>query len=60
MDPNAALENMRRAVANYRAGEDADMSAAELVDYARDMAELFAGLDEWVTGGGFLPAAWQR
>jgi hypothetical protein len=33
-------------------------------DYAdpdddRELADLYAGLDDWVRGGGFLPRAWR-
>jgi hypothetical protein len=45
MDPNAALANFRAAYANGDATEAAD---------------AMAGLDEWLSGGGFLPSAWQH
>jgi hypothetical protein len=45
MDANAALANFRAAYANGDATEAAD---------------AMAGLDEWLSGGGFLPSAWQH
>ena len=49
MDPNAALAEIRSILAS---------SDLELPDYER-LADLTAGLDEWITAGGFLPAAWE-
>lgn len=44
MDPNETLEQLRRA---------ADGSASP-----DEVQELFHDLDEWLSGGGFLPDAW--
>jgi hypothetical protein len=43
MDPNVALQQLRAAMRNGEA------------DLAHD---LFEELDEWLSRGGFLPAAW--
>jgi hypothetical protein len=43
MDPTACLDELRAAV------EAEDHEAA---------IELFVGLDEWLSRGGFLPAQW--
>lgn len=43
MDPNDALKNLKQALA------DGDLEAAK--DY-------FEALDEWLSKGGFFPAAW--
>lgn len=51
MDPNATLAEIRALVAACQAGD--------IIDGDR-LAELVSALDEWITGGGFLPAAWQR
>jgi hypothetical protein len=48
MDPNEALENLR-----YWSAEDATGQ-----EWLERGAEVFAGLDEWITKGGFLPRAW--
>lgn len=55
MDPNAALATMRRLLG----GRDADgnwYSESE----AQDFADLFEGLDEWISNGGFLPSEWRN
>lgn len=50
MDPNATLAELRALVMD---------GGAEFEDPQR-AAELFNALDEWITRGGFLPAAWTR
>lgn len=45
MDPDATLANIRRLLD----GDDPDA-----------LADAVAALDGWLTGGGFLPAAWSR
>ena len=52
MDPNANLAEQRRILAL-----PSDETTRE--DLAR-LAELAGALDEWISGGGFLPDAWQR
>lgn len=49
MDPNATLAEIRTLVDAQQAGA--------AIDGAR-LAELVLALDEWITGGGFLPIAW--
>jgi hypothetical protein len=52
MDPNAALAEIRRLNeehANY--GELSAGKTARLI-------ELVEGLDNWLSGNGFLPEAW--
>lgn len=51
MDPNAALEELRSWV-------DGDLSSRPAPERAERMAELFDGLDGWLSKGGFLPDAW--
>lgn len=46
MDPNAALEELRRITRRASAG-----------DFER-MCELVEALDGWISGGGFLPGGW--
>jgi hypothetical protein len=53
MDPNETLARIRDVLGNYRAGYWSGESAAE------ELAELIGGLDGWLSGGGFLPAAWE-
>jgi hypothetical protein len=51
MDPNEALAQIREITGTAMRGQAYD--ADRLVD-------LIAGLDQWLTDGGFLPANWQR
>lgn len=55
MDPDAALFLLRQNVADY---ENAT-TISEREDAADRISELFQGLDEWITKGGFLPKDWQ-
>jgi len=55
MDPDAALDAIRSMVSDVLAGENGD--ADDTLDM---LAETFRGLDEWLSRGGFLPAAWQH
>jgi hypothetical protein len=52
MDPDAALTEIRELTIKILAGKDAEGDAVRL-------AELIAGLDEWLSKGGFAPAAWK-
>lgn len=50
MDPDVALANIRQLV-------------GEITDAPDDVAELIqaiAGLDEWLSGGGFAASAWRN
>lgn len=57
MDPNEALKELRRLAAIVRdrsdRGKDPDVDGS-----AGDLAAAVASLDEWLSGGGFLPTAW--
>jgi len=67
MDPNAALERLRRLaisiVGAYERREH-QLSESQLADIAAeglDMAQLFQGLDEWISRKrGFLPRDWDH
>ena len=52
MDPNALLDAIRDLRIAIAAKGEFDR------DLARDFAELFQNLDEWLSRGGFLPADW--
>lgn len=55
MDPDTALRELRAAVATFWTSEDQGA-----LDNAAEAAILAAdALDEWLTKGGHLPAAWQ-
>jgi hypothetical protein len=46
MDPDEALRALRRL--------------ADTAEAPEAWADYFSGLDDWLTGGGFLPAQWRR
>ena len=54
MDPDANLRELRE-LASVIVNEDEVTSIN-----ATRLAELAIALDEWITAGGFLPAAWQN
>jgi hypothetical protein len=54
MDPNTALQAMRRAIRIMHRGTDEEREHAGV-----ELADLVTGLDEWLTRGGFLPTEWQ-
>lgn len=65
MDPDRALNAIRECLLNASKvidnNDDAfDWSACplDLVQLSR-VVDLFTGLDEWLTRGGFLPSDWQ-
>jgi hypothetical protein len=58
MDPNEALRRVRRMMQSIL-----EKGAEEGVVNAGDVLELIdhvEGLDNWLTGGGFLPEPWRR
>lgn len=57
MDPNAALTELRNLAVMLA---DADPGSPQEYVFAARMAEVFKGLDGWISAGGFLPADWQR
>jgi hypothetical protein len=56
MDPDEALRQLRRAIAQYRQAADPGQQL-QAADRVIDHAEA---LDHWLTGGGFPPAAWKH
>jgi hypothetical protein len=52
MDPNAALERIRGLV-NRMLDDEENPDGQEL-------AELFEGLDQWISSGGFIPTDWLK
>ena len=54
MDPNAALLDLREALREYE--HAAELSAIAVA--AERLAAAASALDEWLSKGGFLPAAW--
>lgn len=62
MDPNEALR-LIRAYVKQMAVEDRHGSSpapAMFEQHARNLAETIAGLDEWLSKGGFPPREWSK
>lgn len=72
MDPNETLNRLRHAIENYADAVNR-LAAMEVAHgtapkslyntammYADEVAEYAEALDNWVTGGGFLPAQWRQ
>ena len=58
MDPDAALHDAHKALAEYRSAQDHENSG-DAQTHAEELADAFEALDEWLTQGGFLPKDWQ-
>lgn len=56
MDPNEALRISRMLVREAHASFTSHLEDEEI---AR-LVEAFDALDQWLTNGGFLPAAWDQ
>lgn len=54
MDPNETLRMIRATTKQMGIETNPAVNAA----YAELLAEYVTALDEWLTHGGFLPAAW--
>lgn len=55
MDPNETLRLLRLTIVQMRVDEHPDIRQA----HADEIAEYVDALDGWLSGGGFLPGAWQ-
>ena len=71
MDPNAALKRFRElmgaagtAYREARQAEEEGVSCAKeyerFDDLSAEAAQTMQALDEWITGGGFLPDEWRK
>ena len=70
MDPNETLAEMRRLVSEIAEAMSDAYEAEPLARAARhyeradtlraNLADTFVALDEWLTNGGFPPAAWMN
>lgn len=77
MDPNAALNGIRVALAHYRLAQEqrrAELSEAEATGFyggsderwfdalerLAELADPLEALDQWLSAGGLLPAAWDH
>ena len=55
MDPDACLAEIRALVKEVQEAPTLQGQGY----YAADLAERVDALDEWLTKGGFVPAAWR-
>jgi hypothetical protein len=68
MDPDANLKEQRSLAREILArwddcADDGTLTESQTIALAfkaNRLAELVEALDQWITAGGFLPAAWQR
>lgn len=58
MDPDANLKEQRELAALIQSQLDEGETPDE--DDVLRLSELVIALDEWIAGGGFLPAAWRK
>jgi hypothetical protein len=61
MDPDAALERLRKAMAELEyllPGPDI-LKTTHLEDAVPEALEAFDELDRWLSRGGFAPAEWK-
>lgn len=54
MDPDETLRQIRLLIKQMRVDESPEIRK----QHADDLAELIEALDEWLSKGGFSPAAW--
>lgn len=63
MDPEETLRQLRLLTESVNSSADeanrAEVATADLTEEAENFATLFGALDEWLAGGGFLPASWR-
>lgn len=58
MDPDVTLADIRALCADMPDSETT--SAADMGAHLAALIDSVEALDEWLSRGGFLPAAWQR
>jgi hypothetical protein len=62
MDPDEALSQVRaklKELDGWTDSLDRNLIPSQLEDAITDLSITFAGLDEWLTKGGFPPRAWR-
>ena len=57
MDPDACLSEIRETILALKEAGNRG-SVIEAYGHGETLAEYVQALDEWLTGGGFLPASW--
>lgn len=55
MDPNIALSRLRELLARWEEWGTLEIDAEAAMD---EILDLFYGLDEWLSTGGFRPSDW--
>ena len=63
MDPNATLNELRETaqyVKQLTYDGSIEIGTDEMERFLGEMVDHFQMLDEWLTRGGYLPAAWER
>jgi hypothetical protein len=60
MDPDATLATIRENLAIVDSRNDTPLPTETLVDAIDTLVTATKALDEWLSNGGFRPAAWQR
>lgn len=55
MDPNIALSRLRELLARWEEWGTLEVDAQSAMD---EILDLFYGLDEWLSTGGFRPSDW--
>lgn len=58
MDPDANLKEQRELAALIQSQLDEGETPDE--DDVLRLSELVIALDEWISNGGFVPAAWRK
>ena len=53
VDVDVTLERIRELV-------NEQLDGGYIADRAQELCELLEAIDEWIAGGGVLPARWQR
>jgi hypothetical protein len=56
MDPNETLQGIRSIIGELSLSKNTD----NLLDLGEELASAVEQLDNWLTGGGFLPDEWTR
>jgi len=60
MDPNAALLELRRLTDLMANRGQRPFTSTVMIDNVDRMIELFQGLDNWLSSGGFPPEVWRE
>lgn len=58
MDPNETLRMLRAAISAWE--DTVGSHQGEHISAGGGMRDAALALDEWLTGGGFLPSDWER